>query len=166
MSNCRSSCAAGSAATRLMGVLLLFCDRAAAQNEIICPQVASFDTSVNIDSYDPVARFNQISGIGLSSDYVSDAGNPVLYGVSDIGGGNRLGIWDSVTGVRLVSLAMPEPNNGTCTAAKDGFRTLFLCGCVSLLIFFLMHCENRLGINVDRILWKCQRNMYLHCRYR
>ena len=167
MSDLRCSSAAGAVA-RMLGVMLLLGAPAATENQIICPRADTFDASVNIDSYDAVMRFDEISGIALSKQYVSDAGNPVLYGMSDIGGGDRLGVWDSVTGERLVSLEIPEPNNGKCTGAEACFRLLFRCGCTSLLIFinFWMHRENRLGINVFRILWQCKRNMYLHWRYR
>jgi len=83
-------------------------------SSVICPVADTFDTSVEIDTYDPVIRYSEISGLALSPTQLSPLGNPILFGMSDIGGGDRLGIWDSGTGQRLLSLQVPATNNGTC----------------------------------------------------
>jgi len=94
-------------------LLLLLCENyVAGENQVICPVADSYDISVETDTYDPTIRFSELSGLALSNTQVSTLGNPILFGMSDIGGGARLGIWDSATGQRLISLQIPEPNNG------------------------------------------------------
>lgn len=80
---------------------------------IVCPIAGAADVSATIDTFDPVQRFSQLSGLALSSTQVSNVGNPILFGFNDISGEARLGIWDSITGERLMTLNIPEPNNGT-----------------------------------------------------
>jgi len=84
---------------------------AATNSAVICPVVQAVDTATVIDTFDPVDRFTELSGLALSS-MRDNNGNPVLYGVNDIGHEARLGVFDSATGQRLVSLRVPEANNG------------------------------------------------------
>lgn len=93
--------------------MMLLGECALAENQVICPRADSFESSVALDTYDPIIRYSELSGVALSRTSFSDLGNPVLYAMSDMGGGDRLGLWDSGTGQRLLSLQLPEPNNGT-----------------------------------------------------
>jgi len=110
-----SAAAASSSLLLLLSTILLLSSSrtASAESSVICPIAGATDVTTNLDTFDPVARYSEISGLALSKEQVSDLGNPILFGVSDIGGGARLGIWDSGTGQRLLSLNIPEPNNGT-----------------------------------------------------
>lgn len=73
-----------------------------------CPTIGSTSRNARLQSYDPVKSFTEISGLALSPTQNTLSNNPVLYGISDGGGGERLGIFDSWTGTRLLTLQIPN----------------------------------------------------------
>ena len=60
-----------------------------------------------IQSADPVKIFNEISGLAMSPKIQAPSGKRVVYGLNDGGGGNRLGVFDSGTGKRLLTFQIP-----------------------------------------------------------
>ena len=72
-----------------------------------CPTIGSTTRNARLQSYDPVKSFTEISGLALSPTQNTASNNPVLYGISDGGGGERLGMFDSWTGQRLLTLQIP-----------------------------------------------------------
>ena len=126
----------------LSTILILSSSRTvSAASSVICPIAGETNVTTITDTFDPVARYSEISGLALSKEQVSDLGHPILFGVSDIGGGARLGIWDSGTGERLLSLNIPEPNNGTSIEREmaDGFISM---GAYSFITSPLSHLSN------------------------
>jgi hypothetical protein len=73
-----------------------------------CPTIGSTTRNARLQSYDPVKSFTEISGLALSPTQSTPSNNPVLYGISDGGGGERLGMFDSWTGQRLLTLQIPN----------------------------------------------------------
>jgi hypothetical protein len=66
-----------------------------------CPIIASFEDDKSIQS----SSFDEISGLCMSPSQIAPSGQPVLFGVNDRGGGGqRIGVFDSGTGERLMSL--------------------------------------------------------------
>ena len=93
-------------------LLLLSTDSRTSAANVICPTATTFDTSIITDTFDPVERFSELSGLALSKQQVGPSGDPIFFGVNDKGGEARLGVWDSGTGQRLLTLNVPEPNIG------------------------------------------------------
>jgi hypothetical protein len=81
---------------------------AASAREAMCPTSVAFSNSTRITSADPVKRFNEISGLVMSPKIRGPSKEPILYGINDGGGGNRLGVWDSATGERLLTFRIPS----------------------------------------------------------
>jgi len=100
--------------TRILVVqlLLLHLTASSAQLELvqrpICPSIGYTTQSTRLQSWDPVKSFTEISGLALSPTQDAPSGDPVLFGVSDGGGGERLGMFDSSTGQRLLTLELPS----------------------------------------------------------
>lgn len=94
----------------LSTALLLLCQQASLA-DIICPQIVQqYDTN-SLIADDPSnsedQRFNEISGLAFSPTTISPiSGEPVLYAINDSGGGKRLGIFDSGTGERILTLRL------------------------------------------------------------
>ena len=78
------------------------------QKSVVCPSIGTTSQSTRLESSDPVKNFNEISGLALSPNQIAPSGDPVLFGVSDGGGGERLGMFDSGTGQRLLTLKIPS----------------------------------------------------------
>lgn len=79
----------------------------------ICPRLRISAPTQNItllQSYDPVTSFTEVSGIALSpTQNAPNSNSPVLFVVNDRGGGGeRLGIFDSGTGERIMTLQIPS----------------------------------------------------------
>lgn len=73
-----------------------------------CPSIGGTSRGTRLQSYDPVKSFTEISGLALSPTQNAPSNNPVLFGISDGGGGERLGMFDSWTGQRLLTLQIPS----------------------------------------------------------
>lgn len=81
----------------------------------ICPDIGqSSDRNSNrLKTGDPNGRFGfwETSGIALSITQTGPSGDPILFAINDKGGGssfNRLGIFDSGSGQRLLTLRLPN----------------------------------------------------------
>jgi len=130
---------------------------ASSNSAVICPVVQAVDTATTIDTFDPVDRFTELSGLALSSTRYNN-GNPVLYGVNDIGHEARLGVFDSATGQRLISLRVPEANNGAYYIVFALCMQLDRYAIIFVIHLFLMRRLRfylcRLGGYDDRIVWE------------
>lgn len=77
---------------------------------VICPRIAETTDDQTLFADDPTDpeenRFNEISGLVFSATQTGPSGDPILYAVNDSGGGKRLGIFDSGTGERLLTLRL------------------------------------------------------------
>lgn len=81
----------------------------AQDRQIVCPKVQSVDSSIDLQVSDPnKVDFTEISGLGFSPTLTGPSGKPLIYVINDGGGGRRFGIYDSGTGIRLLSLRMPR----------------------------------------------------------
>lgn len=89
-------------------VFLLHALIGASAREAMCPRSVAFSNTTRITSADPVKRFNEISGLVMSPKIRGPSREPILYGINDGGGGNRLGVWDSGTGKRLLTFRIPS----------------------------------------------------------
>jgi hypothetical protein len=76
----------------------------------VCPVAGTITNTMILDTSDPVLEFTELSGTALSYKQTTASGAPVLYGVADNGGGPRLGVWDSSTGQRILTLRIPDSN--------------------------------------------------------
>jgi len=81
-----------------------------AQSNVICPSRGRQDNSTRLIGYDPTRPFTEISGLVFSpTKVVPSTGNPILYAINDghdkLGQG-RIGVFDSGTGQRLVTLTI------------------------------------------------------------
>eukprot|EP00544_Gedaniella_sp_CCMP2646_P004945 CAMPEP_0202487494 /NCGR_PEP_ID=MMETSP1361-20130828/5783_1 /ASSEMBLY_ACC=CAM_ASM_000849 /TAXON_ID=210615 /ORGANISM="Staurosira complex sp., Strain CCMP2646" /LENGTH=158 /DNA_ID=CAMNT_0049116867 /DNA_START=475 /DNA_END=952 /DNA_ORIENTATION=- len=76
--------------------------------DLVCPRAIAFDNSTRIESADPVKRFVKISGLTISPQDSGAQRKGIVYGINDGGGGNRLGVFDSETGKRLLTFRIPE----------------------------------------------------------
>ena len=93
--------------------------------EIVCPKVQSVDSSIDLQISDPgKTDFREISGLGFSPTLTGPSGKPIIYIVNDGGGGRRFGIFDSGTGIRLLSLRLPR----SLTLALD-FESISVGSC-------------------------------------
>lgn len=63
---------------------------------------------LRMESDDPVKRFVEISGIAMSPKIRAPSGFRAFYGINDGGGGNRLGVFDSGNGKRLLTFQIPS----------------------------------------------------------
>lgn len=102
----------------LLAVSLLVPGVQAAQKSIVCPRAGKKVKSKKVDGFDPVRRFNEISGLVLSPNQVNpDTGNPVMYVVNDghednlSGIWGRMGVYDSGTGDRLATLEIQKESS-------------------------------------------------------
>ena len=73
----------------------------------VCPRIVSTTQNTRLQSSDPVKNFNEISGLALSPTQTAPSGDPLLFGINDGGGGERLGMFNSATGRRLLTLKLP-----------------------------------------------------------
>jgi len=71
--------------------------------DLVCPRAIAFDNSTRT-----VKRFVEISGLAISPKIQAPSGKRIVYGINDGGGGNRLGVFDSETGKRLLTFRIPE----------------------------------------------------------
>lgn len=105
--------------------------------EIVCPKVQSVDQSIDLQISDPnKADFREISGLGFSPTLVGPSGKPIIYLVNDGGGGRRFGIYDSGTGIRLLSLRLPRSltlaldfesmSVGSCGGANESSSCIYI----------------------------------------
>ncbi len=79
-----------------------------AGEQVYCPILGTTDANTAIQSND----FGEISGLAISPSQVSPAtGAPVLFVINDSGGGSRLGLFDSATGKRLLTVLVPTSNS-------------------------------------------------------
>lgn len=76
----------------------------------VCPISVSYRNETRLHTLDPVQRYTELSGLAASPNQLSPDGNVILYGMNDGGGGERLGVWDSVTRELLMSLNVPSSN--------------------------------------------------------
>jgi hypothetical protein len=76
--------------------------------DLVCPRPIAFDNSTRIESADPIKSFREISGLAISPKIQAPSGERIVYGINDGGGGNRLGVFDSETGKRLLTYRIPE----------------------------------------------------------
>jgi hypothetical protein len=73
-----------------------------------CPIIGATNVNTTIQSND----FSEISGLAISPSQISPvSGSPILFAISDSGGGARLGLFDSATGERLLTLRIPISNS-------------------------------------------------------
>lgn len=82
--------------------------KSSAEDRIVCPRIQSTDASMFLESSDEKKDFWELSGLGFSPTLTGPSGQPLVYAINDGGGGRRFGIFDSGTGVRLLSLRMPR----------------------------------------------------------
>ncbi len=82
--------------------------RFAVARDLVCPRAIAFDNSTRIQSADPVKNIVEISGLAISPTILAPSSKHVVYGTNDGGGGNRLGVFDSETGHRLLTFQIPE----------------------------------------------------------
>jgi len=80
---------------------------------VVCPMSAGSSADTQVDGFDPVRRYTEISGIGLSpTQKAPGTGHPIMYVINDgsddvTGDAARIGVYDSVTGKRLWTLRVP-----------------------------------------------------------
>jgi len=139
---------------RLLHLLLLlffctgFCD---GKNEkggntpegyTVCPRLVSTDTSVQITSRDNEnalrGAWRELSGLAASpTQKRRSTSAPVFYAIADGGKGASFGIWDSLTGIRLRTLRLPNKiifNNtdweamaiGPCGSSNDSQTCVYI----------------------------------------
>ena len=77
---------------------------------VVCPSVATRNNAKTLMTRDPRREFDEISGLAISPNHKFN-GAPVLYAIADKTHGPRLGVWDSLTGKRLVTLSIPGTEN-------------------------------------------------------
>jgi hypothetical protein len=86
-----------------------------------CPSgISQTPLDIKLVTYDPVQRFAEISGTVISPNQVSPKNNSILFGISDGGSGSRVGVWDSETGERLLTLSLGEVINQDWEAMTIG----------------------------------------------
>lgn len=90
--------------------LLLSCGAPVqAQRDAICPRVKSTNMDKRLKIQDPHGKnFREISGLGFSLTYKGTSGQPLIYVISDGGGGKRLGVFDSGNGIRVLTFRLPR----------------------------------------------------------
>jgi hypothetical protein len=100
-------------------------------NNVVCPVSGEYLSGQTVNGFDPVRRYTEISGLALSTTQVApDTNNPVMYVINDgnddmTGSGARIGLYDSGTGERLITLDIP---NTTYTNSYD-WETLAVGPC-------------------------------------
>lgn len=76
------------------------------QGQDMCPIVERKESGTRLDSDDPNGPdFREVSGLAFSPKQKHD-GNPIFYAISDGGGGARIGMFDSDSGERLLTLKL------------------------------------------------------------
>lgn len=76
-----------------------------------CPVIGETFANQNprLDTIDPIKRVSDTSGLVFSQSQVGPrSGAPILFGLGDKGDGNRIFVWDSSTGERLMTLTFDE----------------------------------------------------------
>jgi hypothetical protein len=104
-----------------LAVSMLFYSVRSSASRIFCPRVESVDRTVTMDTSNNGRDFSEISGIAFSSQYNAPSGQPILYAIND--GSDKegkLGVWDSGTGKRLLTLALPNIKNQDWEAMEMG----------------------------------------------
>lgn len=77
------------------------------QQQVYCPVVGATDANSSMQSNE----FSEISGLAISPSQVSPTtGAAVMFAINDSGGGPRLGLLDSATGAKLLTLRIPTSN--------------------------------------------------------
>ena len=84
---------------------------------VVCPIITAVDNSTHVDTSD---GFEEISGLAVSTTQVSPEGNPIFFAANDGGNGPQLGVWDSLTGERLLTLSLREAINQDWEAMAIG----------------------------------------------
>lgn len=78
------------------------------QQQVYCPVVGTTDFAT---SFLQSNEFSEISGLAISPSQVSPtSGAAVMFAINDSGGGPRLGLFDSASGAKLLTLQIPIPN--------------------------------------------------------
>jgi hypothetical protein len=95
---------------KLVAVTILLQGCTVLSNPISCPQIgATYNATkengqnLRLDTRDPIGRYGELSGLGFSPTQKGPSGDPVIFSFSDGGSGERLGMWDSKTGERLMT---------------------------------------------------------------
>ena len=71
----------------------------------MCPVVTETDKSLILNIHDPHGpNFQEISGLAYSPTQTGPSGKPLIFVVNDGGGNHRIGMYDSGTGARLLTL--------------------------------------------------------------
>ena len=96
-------------------------------NPVICPLLGRVFVGQNrLDTADPIKPVGELSGLALSPTQVGPtSGSPLLFAIGDGGSLERIGIWDSATGERLLSLRLD--NNTVINKDWEGV-TMGSCG--------------------------------------
>ena len=98
-----------------------------------CPAVSARSNGTRLIGRDTIRSFTEVSGLVFSTTQKSPAGNPIVYAITDglndnynkssISGG-RIGVFDSLTGLRLTSIQLPN-----ATAPNYDWETMTLGSC-------------------------------------
>lgn len=103
--------------------------RAAGATTVVCPRNAFSSNTSRLDSFDPVQKFTEISGLVFSKTQLAPkTQNPVFYVVTDGGRKEnhtgRVGVYDSGSGERLLTYAFSNH-----TEAHFDFESMTLGSC-------------------------------------
>jgi len=83
------------------------------------------NNEIRLDTRDPVRRVGEISGLAFSPSQKAPSGENVIYAMGDGGALERIGIWDPLTGERLMTLQI---SNTTTTNQDWEAMTIGSCG--------------------------------------
>jgi hypothetical protein len=73
---------------------------------VVCPSIGeTYIGDDRLDTVDPIKRVSDTSGLAFSPTQISPlTGAPVIFGLGDKGDGERIFVWDSSNGARLLTL--------------------------------------------------------------
>jgi hypothetical protein len=95
---------------KLVAVTILLQGCTVLSNPISCPQIgATYNATtangqnLRLDTRGPIGRFGELSGLGFSPTQKGPSGDPAIFSFADGDSGERLGMWDSKTGERMMT---------------------------------------------------------------